>query len=70
MATTRFTIEFPEEANAVLEELARKEHLSKREVIRRALAFYNYIRQQGVDGTEKKVSITDKDDHILKDILM
>ena len=66
----RFSVEFPDKANEVLEKLSKTEQISKQEVIRRALALYNYIRDQGVDGSEKKVSITTKDDEILKDILM
>ena len=66
----RLTIEFPEEGDKILQDLAKDEHTTKREVIRRALALYNYLHQEGVKmGSEKRVSITDKDNKIIKDIL-
>jgi predicted transcriptional regulator len=66
----RFTVEFPEDVDKMLGKLAESEKTSKREVIRRALALYNYLQESGVKaGGDKKVSITDKQDKILKDIL-
>ena len=66
----RLTIEFPDEGDRILKELAKDEHTTKREVIRRALALYNYLHQEGVKmGSDKRVSITDKDNKIIKDIL-
>jgi len=63
------TIEFPDEVNNVLERLAKENRSSKREVIRRALALLDYLAQQNVRGDERKLSITDQNDKILKDIL-
>ncbi len=66
----RLTIEFPDEGDRILKKLAKDEHTTKREVIRRALALYNYLHQEGVKmGSDKRVSITDKDNKIIKDIL-
>jgi len=66
----RLTIEFPDEASQILARLAAEDQTSKREVLRRALALYNHLHEQGVrTGGVRKLSITDKDDHILKDIL-
>ena len=66
----RLTIEFPDEVNQVLEKLAADDQTTKRDVLRRALALYNHLHEQGVKaGGDRKVSITDKDDRILKDIL-
>ena len=66
----RLTIEFPDEGDKILRDLAKDEHTTKREVIRRALALYNYLHQEGVKmGSDKRVSITDKDNKIIKDIL-
>jgi len=66
----RLTIEFPDEVNQILEKLAEKDQTTKRDVLRRALALYNPLFEQGVRaGGDRKVSITDKDDHILKDII-
>ena len=66
----RLTVEFPDEVNKILEALAKKDQTTKRDVIRRALALYNHLIQQGLKpGGDRKLSITDKDDHILKDIV-
>lgn len=66
----RLTIEFPDEVNEILEKLAEKDQTTKRDVLRRALALYYHLMQQGVrPGGDRKLSITDKDDQILKDIL-
>ena len=66
----RLTVEFPDEVNKILEALAEKDQTTKRDVIRRALALYNHLIQQGLKpGGDRKLSITDKDDHILKDIV-
>ena len=67
----RLTIEFPEEGDKILRKLAKNDHTSKREVIRRALALYNYLHEEGVGmGGERRLSITDKDSKVIKDILM
>lgn len=66
----RLTIEFPEEGDEILKKLAEDEHTTKREVIRRALSLYNYLHEEGVKmGSGKRLSITDKENQIIKDIL-
>lgn len=65
----RLTVEFPPAVNDILEKLADAEQTTKRETIRRALALYNYIHEQGVTGEDRKLSITDRNDRILKDIV-
>ena len=66
----RLTIEFPKEVDEVLSKLAKSEHTTKRDMLRRSLALYNHLYEQGVrPGGNRKVSITDMEDHILKDIL-
>ena len=65
----RMTIEFPDEVNDVLKKLAKEGQTSKREVIRRALSLYDYLHEQKVKGGARKLSITDQNDKLLKDIL-
>jgi len=66
----RLTIDFPDEVSAILEKLAKDEKTSKREVVRRALAMYNYFHEEGVKmGGEKNVAITDKSDKVLTRIV-
>jgi len=66
----RMTIEFPEEGDKILRRLADDEHTTKREVIRRALALYNHLHEEGVRmGGERRLSITDKESKVVKDII-
>jgi len=64
----RLTIEFPEQIAQILTDLAAKDHTTKVDVIRRALALYNYVHREAVDK-KLKLSITDDRDEILKDIV-
>lgn len=65
----KYTVEFPPEVNTMLEALAKKEHTNKREILRRALALYNYVHKQGVGDGERKVSVTDQNDQVIADVL-
>lgn len=64
----RMTIEFPDKVNTMLEDLAKKDQISKVEVIRRALALYSYAHEE-TESKKRKVSITNDKDQIVKDIL-
>ena len=66
----RLTIDFPDEVNEILSKLASDEKTSKREVLRRALAVYDYLHQEGVKmGGEKNLAITDKEDKVITRIV-
>ena len=66
----RLTVEFPDKVNDILTNLAEAEETTKVEVIRRALALYDYLHKQGIrQGGDRKISITDNQDQILKDIV-
>lgn len=64
----RMTIDFPDKVNTMLEELAKKDQISKAEVLRRALALYSYAHEE-TEKQKRKLSITDTQDRIIKDIL-
>lgn len=64
----RLTIEFPDKVNDLLKELAEKDQTTKVDVLRRALALYNYVHREAFDKS-LKLSITDDENKILKDIL-
>ena len=64
----RLTIEFPDKVNEMLVELAKKDSTTKVDIIRRALALYDYVHKEAMEKS-RKVSITDDDDTIIKDIL-
>ena len=64
----RITIEFPEQVDKILKELAEKGDTSKVDVIRRALALYNYVNKE-VKEKDLKLTVAD-DDKILKEIVL
>ena len=64
----RLTIEFPEQVNQILKDLANKDETTKVDVLRRALALYNYLHREAIDK-DLKLSITDDQDKIIKEIV-
>jgi len=66
----RLTIDFPDDIHEIVKKLAKQEGASKREIVRRALAIYNYLNEEGVKmGGERNVAITDKNDKVLTRIV-
>lgn len=77
MARHRYVIDFGDKAEALLEKLSKSRNVTKEEIIRRALATYNYlIGVLNADhlNTQKpngmKLSITNESDEVIKDILL
>ena len=64
----RMTVEFPDEANEMLRDLAKKGQTSKVDVIRRALALYNYVQRE-VKEKDRRLLITGSDDEAIKEIV-
>lgn len=64
----RITLEFTDEVYKKLEDLARREQISTVEVIRRALALYSYVQEETFEK-QRKLSITDEKDTVLKNIV-
>ena len=64
----RMTIEFPQQTNEMLKDLAEKGQTSKVDVIRRALALFNYVQQE-VKEKDRKLLITGSDDEAIKEIV-
>lgn len=64
----RLTIEFNDQVNEILEDLADKDQTTKVDVIRRALALYKYVHKEAIEQ-KRKLSITDDEDKIIKDIV-
>lgn len=64
----KYTVQFPEDLDKLLERLSAEEHTSKEDVIRRALALYNFVQQEAVTK-KRKLSITDDQNTVLKDIV-
>ena len=70
MSTTRYTIDLDQTFDKTLSDLADQKGTTKAEVIRRALATYGFISGQTSPESGKKVSITDNQDKVLKDVLI
>ena len=64
----RMTIEFPRQTNEMLKDLAEKGQTTKVDVIRRALALYNYVQRE-VKERDRRLLITGSDDEAIKEIV-
>jgi predicted transcriptional regulator len=67
---TRYTMDLDKQLDEALSELAARKGTSKAEIIKRALATYNFISSQAPANSDKKFSITTSDDKVLKDIVI
>lgn len=70
MKTTRYTVDLDAEFDNTLSRLAEQKGTTKAEIIRRALATYSFLAAQAPINSQKKVSITDQNDHVLKDVVL
>ena len=68
--STRYTIDLNKEYDEKLSALAKEKGVSKADVIRRALATYTYITGQAPASGPNKVSITNQQDEVLKDLVL
>lgn len=66
----RYSLLLPEELDDILEELADEKGVTKAEIMRRAVASYSYLTRS--TGMEKglKVSLTNDEDVVAKDIVL
>ena len=65
----RMTIEFPEQVDKILKDLAEKGDTSKVDIIRRALALYYYVNKE-VKEKDLKLTVSGADDKVLKEIVL
>ena len=66
--TKRYTIDFGEKFDTLLSELALTKETTKSEIIRRAVAYYAFLEKEREAGN--KVSITDGQFHVLKEVIL
>ena len=67
----RYTIDFDDDFDKTLLELVKDTSApTKAEVIRRAVASYSYLKKQQRNDANVKVSITDKNDKVIKEIVL
>ena len=67
---TRYTMDLDTQLDEALSELAARKGTSKADIIKRALATYNFISGQVSGNSDKKFSITTSDDKVIKDIVV
>jgi predicted transcriptional regulator len=56
MAKT-YSVEFPEKIDEILDRLAKKHHTSKKEVLKKAIALYEYLYKQAEETDDKTIGI-------------
>jgi len=66
----RYTVDLSPEIVDILDALADSKHASKAEILRRAVASYSFLDKQTDQAAGTKVSITTKDDKVLKDVVL
>ena len=65
----RLTIEFPEQVDEILKKLAEKGDTTKVDIIRRALALYNYVNLE-VKEKKLKLAVSNDKDEVIKEIVL
>jgi len=65
----KFTVEFNDDIDKKLTDLAQKKGINKVDVLRRAIALYDYTDSEAGSGTFKKLSITENG-RAVKDIVL
>lgn len=67
----RYTIDFDDDFEKTLSDLVKNTNApTKAEVIRRAVASYSYLKKQQRQDDDLKVSITDKNNKVIKEIIL
>lgn len=65
----KLNIQFDEEMDKMLEELAEKKGTTKAEIIRRALAIYKYVEEETRGGKRRLAITSAQDEKVLKEII-
>jgi cell fate regulator YaaT (PSP1 superfamily) len=64
----RLTLEFPDQVNDILKELAEKDQTTKVDVFRRALSLYNYVHKEAIEKN-LKLSIVDDERKVITELV-
>ncbi|MGB6384783.1 MAG: hypothetical protein WBD25_14295 [Terriglobales bacterium] len=65
----KLTVEFNDKMNNILGQLAEQKGTTKVDVLRRAVALYNYLDAEQKEGENQRVSIT-QNNKVVKDIVL
>ena len=66
----QYTVEFGTAFDRLLGELAQAKGTTRSEILRRAVATYEFLDRHVDPAVGVKVSITDRDDQVLKDVML
>lgn len=68
----KLTVEFSDQLNRILEDLARKEETSKTQVLRKAIALMKIVEKETETQNEgeRKLAIADENDNVVKEIVL
>ena len=67
----KLTVEFNEQLNQTIDQLATAQGVTKTDILRRAVALYDFVRKEtGPQSGDKKLSITTKDGKPVTDIVL
>ena len=63
----KLLLEFPDEVDKLLDHLADREGVDKAEIMRRALALYNFVQNTPTDK-RRRLAVSDENNKLLKEI--
>lgn len=66
----RINLDVSDDVNKTLEDLAKEKDTTKADIIRRALASYAYLDRETDREAGIKVSISNREDRVLKDVIL
>jgi predicted transcriptional regulator len=65
----KLTVEFSDRVNEKLEEVAKRNELTKADILRRAIALYDFV-DANVVNKDVQLVVTDKNGKVLKEIVV
>lgn len=66
----KYTVDFGEQLDKQLEQLAKTKGTTKAEVMRRAIASYDYLVRQVDESKGMKIAVSDRNDKVVKEIVL
>jgi len=66
----RYTMDFGDKFDDMVNKLAEEKGITKAELIRRAVATYNYLSNETQNTKQLKVSLSDQNNKVLKDVIL
>lgn len=67
---SKYTVDFGEQLDRTIERLAKEKGTTKADVLRRAIASYDYLVQQVNPTTGMKIAVSDGNDRVVKEVVL